>query len=70
MTRTLPVLAAANFAAASAGMIIAGILQLIANDLNWSPAQAGRLITYCTVAFASVHRCSGRRWAPGAARKW
>jgi predicted MFS family arabinose efflux permease len=52
MSRTLPLLAAANFAAASAGMVIAGILQLIATDLNWSAAQAGKLITYYALGFA------------------
>jgi predicted MFS family arabinose efflux permease len=52
MNRTLPLLAAANFAAASAGMIIAGVLQLIATDLQWSPAQAGRLITWYALGFA------------------
>lgn len=49
---TLPLLAGANFAAASAGMIIAGVLQLIAMDLHWSPAQAGRLITLYALGFA------------------
>lgn len=52
MTRTLPLLALANFAAATAGMIIAGILQLIATDLNWTPAEAGRLITWYALGFA------------------
>ncbi len=52
MNRTLPLLAAANFAAASAGMIIAGILQLISNDLHWTPAEAGRLITVYALGFA------------------
>lgn len=50
--RTLPLLAAANFAAAVAGMIIAGILQLIARDLSWSPTEAGRLITTYALGFA------------------
>jgi DHA1 family inner membrane transport protein len=52
MKRALPLLAAANFAAASAGMVIAGILQLISSDLNWSAAQAGKLITYYALGFA------------------
>ncbi|HYO88003.1 MAG TPA: MFS transporter, partial [Candidatus Limnocylindrales bacterium] len=52
MKRTLPLLAAANFAAASAGMIIAGILQLIATDLHWSTTQAGHLITFYALGFA------------------
>jgi MFS transporter, DHA1 family, inner membrane transport protein len=52
MQRTLPLLATANFAAASAGMVIAGILQLIASDLNWSAAQAGQLITTYALGFA------------------
>lgn len=52
MNRSLALLACANFAAASAGMVIAGILQLIAGDLRWSPAQAGNLITTYALAFA------------------
>lgn len=52
MTRTLPLLATANFAAASAGMVIMGILQLIAIDLNWTAAQAGNLITLYALGFA------------------
>jgi len=51
-SRILPLLAAANVAAASAGMVVAGILQLIATDLHWSPAEAGRLITYYALGFA------------------
>lgn len=51
-SRTLPLLAGANFVAASAGMIIAGVLQLIAADLAWTPAQAGHLITVYAGAFA------------------
>jgi MFS transporter, DHA1 family, inner membrane transport protein len=52
MKRTLPLLATANFAAASAGMVIMGILQLIATDLKWSPTQAGHLITMYALGFA------------------
>lgn len=52
MKPTLPLLAAANFAAACAGMIVMGILQLIADDLNWSAAQAGRLVTLYALGFA------------------
>lgn len=33
---TLPLLAASNFAAAAAGMLIAGLLQLIAADVGWT----------------------------------
>lgn len=50
--RILPLLAVANFAAASAGMVIAGLLQLIAGDLLWRAAQAGRLIFYYALGFA------------------
>jgi DHA1 family inner membrane transport protein len=50
--RTLPLLAAANFSAAAAGMIIAGILQLIAADLHWTSSQAGHLITWYALGFA------------------
>jgi predicted MFS family arabinose efflux permease len=52
MKRTLPLLATANFAAATAGMVIMGILQLIASDLKWSPTQAGNLITMYALGFA------------------
>lgn len=50
--RALPLLAAANFAAATAGMVIAGLLQLIAHDLQWTASQAGRLITVYALGFA------------------
>jgi predicted MFS family arabinose efflux permease len=52
LPRTLPILAAANFAAASAGMIVAGLLQLIAQDLRWTLADAGRLIVLYALGFA------------------
>ncbi len=52
MNRTLPLLAAANFASATAGMVIMGLLHLIAHDLNWSPSQAGNLITLYAIGFA------------------
>lgn len=50
--RIIALLATANFAAATAGMIVAGILQLIATDLQWSTADAGRLITLYALGFA------------------
>lgn len=49
---TLPLLAAANFAAATAGMITAGLLQLIAADLEYSAARVGQLITVYAAGFA------------------
>jgi len=45
-------LAAANFAVATAGMVVAGILQLVARDLGWTPREAGRLITLYAAGFA------------------
>jgi predicted MFS family arabinose efflux permease len=50
--RTLPLLTAANFASASAGMVVAGLLQLIAADLAWPPARAGSLIMVYALGFA------------------
>jgi len=52
MVTTLKLLAGANFAAACSGMVIAGLLQLIARDLDWQPAQAGHLVTTYALGFA------------------
>lgn len=52
MNRNLALLAFVNFAVGTAGMLVAGILSLIAQDLTISVADAGHLITAYALGFA------------------